>query len=248
MSGRCYIACCVSRGIRKIDELTALLEKAGGDPRRLDALKRTQRFKRSWIDLAEALVKIRREEAYTQWGFDDFYAYCSQELQLRRATVDKLTVSYSTIHQHAPQVLNWDGVAKTIPSYQAVDYFSKAVDADPGTGKRAERHGEAVKELEQAVFDEGQPLAELRKRFDPVLHPKPRGAAKLELVRRASAAARKLAEVLPDVDGLSEKRVQQVERALGALRQDLDELEAPLKDMVASGRKRAKPPRLKAVD
>lgn len=237
----------VSRGIRKIDELTALLEKAGGDPRRLDALKRTQKFKRSWIDLAEALVKIRKDEAYTQWGFDDFYAYCSQELQLRRGTVDKLTISYSTIHQHAPQVLNWDGVAKTIPSYQAVDYFSKAVESDPGSGRRAEKHEEAVRELSTAVFDEGQPLAEIRKRFDPVLHPKPRGAAKLELLRKASGAARKLAELLPDIDGLSEKRVQQMEKALGALRQDLEALEAPLKEQVASGRKKAKPPRLKAV-
>ena len=50
-----------------------------------------------------------------------------------KVTVDKLTISYHTIERHAPQVLSWDGVAKTIPSYEAIDYYSRAL----GTPKNA---------------------------------------------------------------------------------------------------------------
>ena len=207
---------------KKIDELAALLEKTGGDTKRLDVLKRTQQFKRSWVELAEALVEVRRTGRHRKWGYDDFHEYCSKELQLRRATVDKLTISFSTIQRHAPQVLSWDGVAKTIPSYQAVDYFSRAVGGSPDSDGTASSEPSAnrppkkvLEELSHAVFDEGKPIGELRKRFDAVLHPKAKGEAQLEVVQQARASARKLAELLPDIRGLSDNRVTQVERALG---------------------------------
>jgi hypothetical protein len=209
---------------RKIDELLATLEKSGGDERRLDALRRARQFKRSWVDLAQSLVKIRGKKAFQQWGYDDFHDYCSKELQLRRATVDKLTISYSTMQRHAPQVLQWDGLAKAIPSYQAIDYFNRALDKQvPGSKRQVGRaKEEAVQELKSAVFDEGQTIAELRKRFDPVLFPKTKAIKRLEAARQASRLAHRLAQVLPDIDDLSEKRRRQVESLLGTLRQELD--------------------------
>ena len=55
-----------------------------------------------------------------------------------------------------------------------------------------------MEELSTAVFEEGRPVAELRKQFDPVFFPKPKGAKKLEAIKRADAAARKLVEALPE--------------------------------------------------
>lgn len=258
----------MATGTKKIDELAALLEKTGGDAQRLEVVRRTQKFKRSWIELAEALTKVRATKGYARWGFEDFYDYCSRELTLKRATVDKLTISYNTIQTHAPEVLEWDGVAKAIPSYDAVDYFSRAVgppaneldelDAD-GEAKKANnkprgaprdppRDPELVREMKAAVFDEGQPIAELRKRFDPVLHPRPKGAERLELLTKASACARKLAELLPDIDGLPEKRVRKLEEELGALRENLEQLAEPLREQVARAQKRMqKPPKMPAA-
>ena len=40
-------------------------------------------------------------------------------------------------------------------------------------------------------------MAELRRRFDPILHPKPAGSEQLEIISKAMSAARKLAELLP---------------------------------------------------
>ncbi len=253
----------MATGTKKIDELAALLEKTGGDAQRLEVVRRTQKFKRSWIELAEALTKVRATKGYARWGFEDFYDYCARELTLKRATVDKLTISYSTIQTHAPEVLEWDGVAKAIPSYDAVDYFSRAVgppaneledlDVDADAKKNSKPRGaprdpELVREMKAAVFDEGQPVAELRKRFDPVLHPRPKGAEHLELLTKASACARKLAELLPDIDGLPEKRVRKLEEELGALRENLEQLAEPLREQVARAQKRMqRPPKVPAA-
>ncbi len=249
-----------SKGLKKIEELAAILEKSGGDAQRLEVLKRTQKFKRSWVDLAEVLTKVRQSGAYKRWGFTDFYTYASEELALKKPTADKLVLSYSTLRNHAPEVLKWDGVAKVIPSYEAVNYYSQALppgDSEEDELPRARRKVELVPpapellaEMKSAVFDEGKPVTELRKRFDPVLYPKPKGAEKLEIIKKANNAARKLAELLPDIDGLSEKRARNLERELGALRNELTELAAPLEEKLAHAQKRGrkKPPRLRAVN
>lgn len=238
----------VTKATEKIDALLARLEQTGADSQRLEALRRTQRFKRSWVDLAQALVEIRRSSSFQSWGYEDFYAYCTQELFLKRPTVDKLTISFSTLQRLAPSVLQWDGVEREIPSYQAVDYFGRAM-GNAGAAAKADRAAndpspapppprEVIKELRHAVFDEGQSVAELRRRFDPILRPKPAGSEQLDTIHKAIAAARKLAELLPDVDGLTDKRVAVTEKALGGLRQDLEELAGPLREKLERSKKR----------
>lgn len=223
----------VSQATEKIEALLARLEDSGADPRRLEVLRATQRFKRSWVELAESLVAIRREKAHEDWGYADFHKYCADELHLRRSTVDKLTISFSTLKRLAPQVLQWDGVEREVPSLQAVDYFGKAVQAanvPPAEGKQPTPPSrEVIKDLRKAVFDEGQSVAELRRRFDPILRPKPKGAEELEVISKALGATRKLAELLPEIEGLTDRCVTTVEKALGGLRQDLEALAEPLR-------------------
>jgi hypothetical protein len=226
---------------QRLEALISTLEHSGAEPRRLDALRCAQRFKRSWVELGQTLVEIRRTRAYEAWEYDDFHKYCADELHLRRATVDKLTASFSTLQRLAPQVLQWDGIAKEIPSYQAVDYFGKAVGVPDGGAandtKAAKNQSppprEVIKQLRQAVFDEGQSVGELRKRFDPILRPKPKGAEQLETIQKALGAARRLAEVLPEIEGLDERRIERVEKTLGGLRQELEQLAEPLRVKLA---------------
>jgi hypothetical protein len=237
----------VAQASEKIEALLQRLEQTGADPRRLDVLRCTQRFKRSWVELGQTLVELRRDKAYEAWGYDDFHAYCQGELHLRRATVDKLTMSFSTLQRLAPSVLQWDGVEREVPSIQAVDYFGKAVkaaNAPPEAGRKPKQPPrEVIKELRQAVFDEGQPVGELRKRFDPILRPKPVGAQELEVIHKALSATRKLAELLPEIEGLTDKRVVVVEKALGSLRQDLEELAEPLREKIEARKAKRRPPK-----
>ncbi len=236
------------RSTQKLDELANLLERTGNDPKRLDAVRATQGFRRSWLDLAKSLCEIRKRGDYERWGFGNFHEYCEKELTLKRATVDKLTISYSTIQRHAPQVLKRDGVAKTIPSYDAIDYYQKTVGwAEKDTPANDRPKGKVPKALSEekreefvaAVFEEGKPVAELRKRFDADFFPKAKGQTKLETLRKANAAAHKLATLLADIDDLPAKFSRKLVSELGELRASLDDLSEPIKEQVTKAKARA---------
>jgi hypothetical protein len=224
----------VTRAQQQLDTLAQFLQKHGDDPARLDMVKRAQTFKRSWIELAEALVRVRSSGEYRAWGYDDFHRYCQGELQLKAATVDKLTVSYATLQHHAPDVLQRDGVVRAIPSVQAIDYFARAVDraANDAVSRGEVRFGGggALDDLRSAVFEDAQPVTQIRKHFDPILRPQSEASQQLGHIDMALRLARKLIDAMPLIDGLSMQRRQRTEASLDLLREDLDRLRAPLAD------------------
>jgi hypothetical protein len=208
----------------KLDALEQMLARSGDDPRRLELVRRAQRFKRSWLELAEALHELRKSRAYEAWGYAGLEDYCHKELSIRPATVDKLLLSFSTVERHAPEVLERDGVARNIPSLEAIDYFTRALGDEqrPGPFRRLDAGDEMIEQLRSAVFDEGQNVRELRERFNPVLNPRSEHAEDSETARKARAAAQRLHEIVPSVPGLSEARVGRVLAVLEALLSDLD--------------------------
>lgn len=214
----------MTRTNQKLDALEQMLERTGGDPRRLDVVRRAQRFKRSWVELAQALHELRKTHAYRAWGYSDLQDYCSKELALRPATVDKLLLSFSTLERHAPDVLERDGVARHIPSVEAIDYFTRALGDEerPGPARRLDAADDMIEQLRSAVFDEGQNVRELRERFNPVINPKPDHDQSTDAARKARAAAQRLHELVPGVPGLTEARVGRVLAILEALVSDLD--------------------------
>lgn len=221
----------MARGNPKLDALAQMLERTGDDPQRLELVKRAQRFKRSWVELAEALATLHKNRAFERWGYGDLQDYCSKELQIRAATVDKLLLSLSTVQHHAPDVLKRDGVARDIPSLDAVDYFGRALGTEqrPGPVRRLDAPDEVIEQLRTAVFDEGQGVRELRQHFTPLLRPEreheDRGD---DVVRKAKAAAERLVELVPNVRGVSEARVGRVLAVLEALLRDLEGLLQPV--------------------
>lgn len=209
---------------QKLGELADALEAQGADDLRVHVVRRAREFKRSWVLMAEALVEVRNRESYVKWGYDDFYAYCSLELQIKRATADKLTGSYIALKRHAPAILKRDGLTERIPTYDAVDYFAKALQQDNHDDEQRAVDEDVVCELRHAVFEEGAPVTELRKRFNPVFHPKPDGAEQIEAIRRATTAARKLERMIEEIDGLHRPTVRATLDSLEALREDLTDL------------------------
>ena len=209
-----------------LDSLADHLAREGADALRIELVRRARNFKRTWVEMAEALVEVRDTQAYLAWGYQDLYAYCHQELLLRQPTVDKLTGSFVALRRHAPAVLQRDGVDQLIPTCDAVDYFAKAMRAgdDADADGPRELSDDVLGELKTAVFEDGASVAKLRRRFNPVLYPKPDGAERLAAIERAGATAERLIRLLARVDGLSEARREQVARALDAMREDLDAL------------------------
>jgi hypothetical protein len=211
---------------QKLDELANALEAGGADDLRVHVVRRAREFKRSWVLMAEALVEVRNREAYVKWGYDDFYAYCSLELQIKRATADKLTGSYVALKRHAPAILKRDGLTERIPTCDAVDYFAKALQRGNHDDALEQRgvDEDVVDELRHAVFEEGAPVTELRKRFNPVFHPKADGVEQIEAIRRAAITARKLERMIEEIDGLHRPTVRYALDSLEALREDLTDL------------------------
>lgn len=210
----------------KLGRLATDLQARGAEELRVETVRRARDFKRSWIRMAEALVQVRDGEAYRGWGYHDFYDYCANELLIRRATADKLTGSFVALQRHAPAVLRRDGLTERVPTCDAVDYFARALQKGSGTDGPADRGiaEEAVQELTHAVFEEGAPVTELRKRFNPVFHPKPEGVEQIELIRRATATARKLERMIDDIDGLPRRVVRDGHASLEALKDELTAL------------------------
>lgn len=194
---------------------------------RMDVVTKARSFKRSWVDMAEALVEVRSRGYYQRWGYETLHGYALEELNIKRTTVDKLTGSYMALEQHAPHVLQWDGVAQSMPEMEAVEYFAKAVDppaAKDGVAPPPPPR-ELLDELKQAIFEDQVNTSSLRRRFNPMLNPKPEADPRKDLLVRVRQSARRLEEMLTDVEGLSEERVEQVTSALEELRRDLDALE-----------------------
>jgi hypothetical protein len=215
-----------------LEALADQLERSGSDPARVDIVRRAERFKRSWVELAEGLYQLRKQRKYEKWGYSELHEYCLKELHIKATTIDKLMISYGTLREHAPDVLKRDGVSRDIPSLEAVDYFSRAVppqasedgEIPTGTRRRLDAPPSVLDELRSAVFDEAQSVGELRKRFDPILRPKPEGSDEADALRKLKALAEKLGSGVQSTPGLTEKRVARTVAMVEALVRDLDEL------------------------
>ncbi len=196
----------MSKAIQQLTHLISSL-KRGGDDLRLYAAESVFKFKHSWIETADALVQVRDMGAYRRWGYDNFLTYCEGELGLKRALVDKLTVSYSALREYVPDRLTGEDDAP-IPSYQALDYYSRAVGAprfdgsDPVDSPSEPLSPELSGQLYAAVFEECSTHKQLKERFEPLLRPKSTAEEEREAVQKVLSTAKRLHEQLEEVGAL----------------------------------------------
>lgn len=207
-----------------LDALEEALRHGGADGARIAMVEVARRFKRSWLEMAGALSRLLSSEAYLEWGYGDLYEYASLELMLKRPTVEKLLVSYGVLRQHAPDVLDRDGVERSIPPLDSVAYFGKALRKQAANDEGPEPDPEVVEDLRRAVFDEGQPVAVLRRTLGPLLYPKPPGREEVEAMQKAASAAQRLLEQVSELSALSPARRDHTQKALAGLLKELEPL------------------------
>ncbi|HUQ04251.1 MAG TPA: hypothetical protein VM261_17250, partial [Kofleriaceae bacterium] len=108
------------------DQLLAV----ANDPERADTLAKARAFKRTWIELADALARVQKQTSWERWGFTDFDAYCRKELHLRQSTVAKLLGSFRFLESAAPKVLERARTQPNapVPSLAAVQFVEKATE------------------------------------------------------------------------------------------------------------------------
>ena len=213
-----------------MEKLTVLMDslEQGGDPVRLFAAQSAYNFKYSWLEMAQALVEVRNHDRFVQWGFENFLDYCERELGLKRAVVDKLTASYYVLNRVAPERLENAGEDAPIPNCQALDYYSRAtgeirLDGNPARdAPEQELSPELSGQLYEAVFNQNCSQKQLRERFDPLIRPKPPAREQLEVTRKALNSARRLMELVEEVEGLSAETLFAVQRTVSDLEAEME--------------------------
>jgi hypothetical protein len=155
---------------------------------RRKVLESARRFKASWVDLGRMLAQVRREEAWREWGHASFEDYCTKELFLRRATAEKLALSYGFLERHEPEMARARDV-RSAPPFEVIEVLSRAEAAGRMDGAT---WGELRDEVMDGEAGRSQVNRALDERFGPA--PRPPAPSPEERMARIASAARRLAE------------------------------------------------------
>jgi hypothetical protein len=194
------------------EDIERRMQSFGDDRQRVDALGRAAKFKRSWVELAEALVEVQRTGRFEGWGFQSFFDYCQKELHLRKATAEKLTASFGYLTQHAPEVLRRDGLTQPIPQPDTIQSLAKARQAEQIPDK-------LFQSIQADAFSSDLSPASLARRFKEAIGGgEEQGEDSAKSVERAVNLARRLADMLADLEPrLPGDLAADVEEQLGRL-------------------------------
>ena len=184
------------------------------DPERADTLQKARAFKRTWLELAEALSRCTEQRLWEKWGFSDFEAYCRKELHLRGSTVAKLLGSYRFLETSAPKVIERarvDHYDAPIPSLATVDFVQKATEkgaADP----------ETLESIHRVAFEEGAEAPVLKSKFGELAFPQTATDRREKLRASIAGAARRLSSLIAE-DGapIPKQLAVRVEETIGDL-------------------------------
>jgi hypothetical protein len=190
-----------------------------GDPERADTLSKARAFKRTWLELAEALARCNEKRLWEKWGFSDFDAYCRKELHLRSSTVAKLLGSYRFLETSAPKVIErarTDHLEAPIPSLATVDFVQRATEkgaADP----------ETLQTIHRVAFEEGAEAPVLKSKFGELVFPTTESDRREKLRSQIAAAARKLSALIAE-DGapIPKPLAIKVEETVGELLESIE--------------------------
>jgi hypothetical protein len=195
----------------KTDAAMAAAEEAHAkDPDRVEVLRRARRFKASWIELAEALSSVRRSGDFKRWGYTSFEDYTRLELHIRQETAEKLVGSFLFLKKRAPGVLGRDGIATTIPSYQAVDFLRRAEEQEDAPE-------EAVSAIRTRVLEEGAALPSIVRQFRDVVFPVTEREQKERDASALLNVAKRLRELLNETRIVPRKLAVEVGNSLDRL-------------------------------
>jgi hypothetical protein len=204
-----------SKIITKTDQMMEdRMIAVSSDPERADTLLKARAFKRTWLELAEALSRCNERRLWEKWGFTDFDAYCRKELHLRGSTVAKLLGSFRFLETSAPRVIERaraDGFEAPIPSLPAVEFVQKATE-------RAAADPETMETIKRVAFEEGVDAPLLAKKFRDIAFPETESDKREKLRSNIAQTARKLSSLIAE-DGspVPKKLAIRVEELVGEL-------------------------------
>jgi hypothetical protein len=165
------------------------------DPERAATLLKARAFKRTWLELAEALSRASDKRLWEKWGFSDFDAYCRKELHLRGSTVAKLLGSYKFLETSAPRVIERArtdrGDEAPIPSLPVVEFVQRATETGAADA-------ETLRSIHQSAFEEGVEAPVLTRQFGKLAFPQSDRDRRDKLRGSIAQAARRLSALIAE--------------------------------------------------
>ena len=205
--------------------MSAQLDALDPESPRYRVLSAARQFKACWVDLGERLTEVRESNAFTQWGYTSFEAYCRRELYIKQDTANKLTRSFAFLRDHEPNVLQKRD-SRELPPLDVVDLLSQAKE-------RTKVSGDAFDTIREQLFDpDARPPTknEVVKKFrevDPeafkpaaktATEAKPQGGD--NELRKALLLAERLESLLQaQGDGVSKEALQNARNVVSELRE-----------------------------
>jgi len=190
-----------------------------GDPERADTLAKARAFKRTWLELAEALSRANDKRLWEKWGFSDFDAYCRKELHLRASTVAKLLGSFRFLESSAPRVIERaraDHYEAPIPSLPAVEFVKRATE-------EGSADAETLRSIQRVAFDEGAEAPVLTRKFGELAFPITERERKEKQRGQIAAAARRLSALVAEEGAPVPRQLAiRVEEVIGELLEKIE--------------------------
>lgn len=184
---------------------------------RQTVLLASKRFKSSWVEMGKLLVEVLQKEAWQEWGYESFDAYCYRELRLKKATVDKLTKSYRFLDKHEPKALEQDDIAEVAPAFEVVEVLA-------GAEERGQLSAQEYRHIRDSIWNPENTVSELKRDLVERFPKPPPEPASFDLqIKKLAGLAKKLAD---ELDALKKVPAAVRERAR-ALAEDVQELVRP---------------------
>lgn len=176
-----------------IENLMGQLEPGSDRYRVLDVARR---FKSSWVQLGEELLKVSQSSLFRQWGYESFEDYCQKEIRIRKPTAQKLTRAYRFISNEEPQLLTEQSPLKTVPDFRSIDLLRQA-------REEQDFSDEDYATLRQTVIEQERSHPTAVKCFKSLApEPPSDGREGYRLCKQALSAARRLNDALDRMEDL----------------------------------------------
>lgn len=180
----------------------------------------SKRFKSTWVELGKLLVQVRDEGSSEGWGYPSFETYCFKELHLRKATVLKLTRSFSFLSKREPEMVRDQEVAtERAPAFEVVEVLAAAEE-------RGQLSDNDYASIRETIWNPEKPPHELRRELgERFPSPEPEAPPDAVQLRRLAAFAKKLAAELKG----TRKVPRDIAERAATLAEDVEELAARMK-------------------
>lgn len=186
----------------------------GAGPSRDRVREAAKRFKASWVELGKLLSEVHAQSSYAAWGYENFEAYCSKELHIRKQTAWKLVRAYSFLDKHDRKAVREPSTEEVAPPFEIVEVL-----ADAEAEGRLQAHEYAS--IRDSIWNPDRNVAQLRReiatRF-PTSDDEP--AKDAHSLTRVLGMARRVASELAHADRVPKALVERAR----ALVEDIEDL------------------------